>query len=311
MTWWLDTTGDGTISYQIEALVVDGEYMATVRDVDENVRCTKPMTYSQSSFRHRVSFPRSCFGNPETVSFQNFSNYAVTLFGKIRYFEDAAPDDWNWSSSAYRARIATSLSSTVSASTVTYGQTPTVSGTSLVPAEVLAQMYPPQARYTSISIAYQVAGAIFGGLAPLAIATWVFGTDFQTGNPMPWVILAVIGVVGAAADALRWMFTRYRVTGEYVELRTGVLVRNHRSVRRDRIRSVDLDAKSWHRIVGLRVLTIGAGQQAAAGESAFELDAVSKTEAEKLRQLLALSSSAPIRQRAREGRELVPGPAPD
>lgn len=148
-------------------------------------------------------------------------------------------------------------------------------------------------------------------LAPLTIATWVFGTDVQTGNLMPWVIIAVIGVVRAAADALRWMFTRYRVTGEYVELRTGVLVRNHRSVRRERIRSVDLDAKFWHRIVGLRVLTIGAGQQAAAGESAFELDAVSKTEAEELRRLLALSSPAPIRRRSPEGTELDPGPAPD
>ncbi|GAA3991881.1 MHS family MFS transporter [Thermobifida alba] len=35
-------------------------------------------------------------------------------------------------------------------------------------ARVLAQMYPPEARYTSVSLAYQVAGAIFGGLSPLA-----------------------------------------------------------------------------------------------------------------------------------------------
>jgi MFS family permease len=34
-------------------------------------------------------------------------------------------------------------------------------------ARVLAQMYPPEARYTSVSLAYQVAGAIFGGLSPL------------------------------------------------------------------------------------------------------------------------------------------------
>ncbi|WFR72823.1 MFS transporter [Prescottella defluvii] len=35
-------------------------------------------------------------------------------------------------------------------------------------ATVLAQMFRPQARYTSISLAYQGAGAIFGGLSPLA-----------------------------------------------------------------------------------------------------------------------------------------------
>ncbi|WP_031509642.1 MFS transporter [Streptomyces megasporus] len=35
-------------------------------------------------------------------------------------------------------------------------------------AAVLSQMFEPQARYTSISLSYQVAGAIFGGLSPLA-----------------------------------------------------------------------------------------------------------------------------------------------
>lgn len=55
-------------------------------------------------------------------------------------------------------------------------------------ARVLAQMYPPQARYTSISIAYQTAGAIFGGLAPLA-CTAVFAA---TGS-----ILSVVGLLVA------------------------------------------------------------------------------------------------------------------
>ncbi|GLU48851.1 MFS transporter [Nocardiopsis ansamitocini] len=35
-------------------------------------------------------------------------------------------------------------------------------------ARVLSQMFPPKARYTSVSLAYQIAGAIFGGLSPLA-----------------------------------------------------------------------------------------------------------------------------------------------
>lgn len=35
-------------------------------------------------------------------------------------------------------------------------------------AAVLSQMFEPRARYTSISLSYQVAGAIFGGLSPLA-----------------------------------------------------------------------------------------------------------------------------------------------
>ncbi|GAB3730584.1 MFS transporter [Nocardiopsis nanhaiensis] len=55
-------------------------------------------------------------------------------------------------------------------------------------ARVLAQMYPPQARYTSISIAYQAAGAIFGGLAPLACTALLAATGS---------ILSVVGLLAA------------------------------------------------------------------------------------------------------------------
>ena len=34
-------------------------------------------------------------------------------------------------------------------------------------ARVLSQMYQPEDRYTSVSLAYQVSGAIFGGMSPL------------------------------------------------------------------------------------------------------------------------------------------------
>ncbi|MCG2624217.1 MHS family MFS transporter [Arthrobacter sp. I2-34] len=40
-------------------------------------------------------------------------------------------------------------------------------------AAVLSQMFRPQARYTSISLSYQVAGAVFGGLSPL-VSTLLF-----------------------------------------------------------------------------------------------------------------------------------------
>ncbi|MBB6121179.1 MFS transporter [Nocardiopsis algeriensis] len=57
-------------------------------------------------------------------------------------------------------------------------------------ARVLAQMYPPRARYTSISIAYQVAGAIFGGLSPLACTALYAATGS---------ILPVVGLLMAMA----------------------------------------------------------------------------------------------------------------
>jgi putative membrane protein len=128
-------------------------------------------------------------------------------------------------------------------------------------------------------------------LAPVGFGVLLFGVEL--GDSGSWLLLgiAVSGVGGAAVDAWRWWFTRYRVTDEYVERRSGVFVRSYRSVRRDRIRSVDVEARLRHRIAGLRVVNIGAGQQAATGESALALDAVSAEDAQALRHLLLRSTS--------------------
>ncbi|MFD3684860.1 MFS transporter [Nocardiopsis sp. NPDC058631] len=62
-------------------------------------------------------------------------------------------------------------------------------------ARVLAQMFPPRARYTSISIAYQVAGAVFGGLSPI-VCTALFAV---TGSIVPvaglLVAMAVVSIL--------------------------------------------------------------------------------------------------------------------
>ncbi|PSK99201.1 putative membrane protein [Haloactinopolyspora alba] len=120
-------------------------------------------------------------------------------------------------------------------------------------------------------------------LVPAAVALVVFRVEPSWGTLGPVAVIGVVGTVGAVADMLRWTFTRYRVTPDRVERRTGVVVRRHRSVRRDRIRSVDATAKLRHRVAGLRIVNIGAGQQSSAGESAFVLDAVRRPEAERLR----------------------------
>ncbi|GAA0555517.1 MFS transporter [Saccharopolyspora spinosporotrichia] len=52
---------------------------------------------------------------------------------------------------------------------------------------ILAEMFPPAARYTSISLAYQVAGAIFGGLSPLACTALLAAT----GSVLPVVALLI------------------------------------------------------------------------------------------------------------------------
>lgn len=123
-------------------------------------------------------------------------------------------------------------------------------------------------------------------LAPSAVAIWVFGVEPTASVLWPLLIIAVIGVTSALADVVRWVFTRYRVTPTEVRRRTGLLVRRDRSVRRNRIRSVDTHARLRHRLTGLRVVEIGAGQSTSAGESAFSLDALTRSDAEALRRLL-------------------------
>lgn len=119
-------------------------------------------------------------------------------------------------------------------------------------------------------------------LTPAAIALLVVRVEPSGGTVWPVIGIAVWGTLGAGADVLRWITTRYRVTEDYVERRTGLFVKTYRSIRRDRIRSVDADAKLLQRMVGLRRVKVGAGQVNTAGESALVLNAVSKPAAVEL-----------------------------
>lgn len=104
-----------------------------------------------------------------------------------------------------------------------------------------------------------------------------------------WVLVggSCVGLLAAGGGLVRWMTTRYRVTPERVEMRSGLLRRKHRSVARDRIRTVDSTAKLLPRILGLRVVHVGSGD----ADSSFDLNALDH------------------RQAARLHRELLPGAA--
>lgn len=123
-------------------------------------------------------------------------------------------------------------------------------------------------------------------LVPLLVLVLVGGrhdTAWRVGGA--GIVLATVVGLGV----LRWSTIRYRVDHERVELRGGLFNRQHRSLRRDRVRTVDLTATLVHRILGLSVVEIGTGSQSGS-ESRLSLDAVSQTEAERLRrELLARS----------------------
>lgn len=75
------------------------------------------------------------------------------------------------------------------------------------------------------------------------------------------VAYAAVPVLGAVGiDYLRWRRTEFRLTDERLELRRGIVVRTHKAVPRDRIRSVDLSADVVYRIFGVTIVKVGTGQ---------------------------------------------------
>jgi putative membrane protein len=122
-------------------------------------------------------------------------------------------------------------------------------------------------------------------LLPIALLLLLTG---RRGDPTQiWITVGLV-VALIVAGVVRWRTTRYRIGDERVELRTGWLRRQRRSVPRDRIRTVDLTAPLLHRLFGLSVVHVSSavGGGAGDGSARLDLDAVSKAEAERLRRVL-------------------------
>ncbi|GAA5159087.1 PH domain-containing protein [Pseudonocardia eucalypti] len=125
----------------------------------------------------------------------------------------------------------------------------------------------------------------------------------QAGALIPWLAITLIGgrhadgwqplaamagpAVLVALGAVRWATVRYRVSTERVELRGGLLRRHERSLRRDRVRTVDVRASPPHRLFRLCVVEIGTGSNSGE-EGRLTLDAVTREEADRLRRELLL-----------------------
>ncbi|MGQ0718536.1 MAG: PH domain-containing protein [Pseudonocardiales bacterium] len=123
------------------------------------------------------------------------------------------------------------------------------------------------------------------GFLPVIALVLVVGVGQDVGGRVYGLLVGVLLVV--LAGVLRWSTTRYRITSERVELRSGLLFRNSRSVPRDRIRSVDVTAGPVHRLFGLSVVKIGTGERTEGdGSRELSLDAVSTAEADRMRQRL-------------------------
>ncbi len=94
--------------------------------------------------------------------------------------------------------------------------------------------------------------------------------------------LAGAGVAIALA-VVRWFTTRYRITPSQVQLRSGLLRRKRMSVPLDRVRTVDVQATLFHRMVGLTKLKMGTGRADTEKEKGLTLDGLTVGQANELR----------------------------
>ncbi|WP_300345294.1 PH domain-containing protein [Nesterenkonia sp.] len=169
-----------------------------------------------------------------------------------------------------------------------------------------------------------------GWLTVVAIPVAVFGynwqmwadlwNSFRSGelaenlerNPVPYLIgggaflaLAVLIFVGFT---LSWWFTRYKITDEHVMVKSGILFRQHRQARIDRVQAVDLRQPLPARITGLAELKF----EVAEGDgTAATLAFLKRSEAEQLRaDIMDRASGRSSGQAADQQTQHAPGEEP-
>ncbi|WP_036554162.1 PH domain-containing protein [Nocardiopsis sp. CNT312] len=130
-----------------------------------------------------------------------------------------------------------------------------------------------------------------------------------------WALVPVPATVAFVAlfawiDLLRLRATRYRVTAERMELRSGIISKSYKSIPRERVRSVDVNAQIHLRLFGLCMVTVGTGEKIGSGADQIQLMFISAGQGERLRRDLLNRGPAPAEARD-EMPEGTDGTAPD
>ncbi|NHT18875.1 PH domain-containing protein, partial [Cellulomonas sp. IC4_254] len=129
--------------------------------------------------------------------------------------------------------------------------------------------------------------------AVLAVIAWNAADDVRQLaewlGGRAWLVIAglvvVVALIGFGYSAIAWRMTRFAVTDEAVHLRSGVVFRQQRQARLDRLQAVDVVQPLLARIIGLSELRL---EVAGGAGSAVSLAFLREAEAEQLRaELLA------------------------
>ncbi|MEU4017037.1 PH domain-containing protein [Microbacterium sp. NPDC028030] len=153
-----------------------------------------------------------------------------------------------------------------------------------------------------------IAGIVIANMRDRLIA-WAVGIftpeeahygDYTGGDPVDWVLsnnlilVALLVVLGLVVVLVLifwfvWRFQQFRITGDHVEVRKGIIFRSHRRAPLDRVQGVNLTRPFPARIIGLAKLeVVGAGNDAN-----VELEYLATQRAESVRaDILRLASGA-------------------
>ncbi|CAH0210806.1 hypothetical protein SRABI76_02257 [Microbacterium oxydans] len=152
-----------------------------------------------------------------------------------------------------------------------------------------------------------IAGIVVANMRDRVIA-WVVDifspeshySDYTSGDPVDWVLqnnlilIALVSVLALVVVLILifwvvWRFQQFRITGDHVEVRKGIIFRSHRRAPLDRVQGVNLTRPFPARIIGLAKLeVVGAGNDAN-----VELEYLATARAESVRSsILRLASGA-------------------
>lgn len=118
---------------------------------------------------------------------------------------------------------------------------------------------------------------------PVLVGLFVAGTA-SGGNNDWWHVLGV--GVPIALGLLRYLTTSFRIAGDRIELKRGLLNRHVLSTQLDRVRTVDLTSSPIHRVLGLTTVRVGTGTASTDDEDRLDLDGLPVGRARRLREEL-------------------------